>query len=188
MTPEVRAKIEEVWDTFFRDVEKHFAFVEANNPLHQLSADGKHTWFELLKELDKTRDPSLLLPLLNVPDDVREHFKQVLSAHRMIRRHGQGRTKFGYIASTEKEIRVHLAAEFVRYLRDAGVSKNDRDEFIREFDVAPELFRPKKGGESTFVGLVQEAVNEGKLPSSERNRRARRRTRDNPTHKERTAR
>jgi hypothetical protein len=91
---------------------------DANYPLDAPSGDGQHTWFQLLQKLDQTKDLTLLLPLLNVPDFVRPHLEELLRG-----RHG--RAVPSYLPMSEKSAAIELMADFVRAFKDEGGSDKE---------------------------------------------------------------
>jgi hypothetical protein len=130
VSPELESKALQVFEVLARELN------DAPHPLDQPSTDGDHSWLELLEKLDQTKDPSLLLPLLDVPDHVRPHFEEMLGKRLKLRcRTGHGRSVPSYHAYTEALAGVELAVEFMRRLRAAGVAKEDRTKIASWLDV-----------------------------------------------------
>jgi hypothetical protein len=89
--------------------------------------DAEHSYLWLLEELDKTGDTSLLMPLLDLPNDyVRHHFEDLLCRRRMLKyRKNQGRTLPSYNPMPPKEEAKTVLVDMVRFLIAGGVSENE---------------------------------------------------------------
>ena len=93
------------------EIEDHFDSEEAK-------------WRTILWQLDETKDPSVLLPLLNVPDEVKPHFEDALKRRLMLcPRSGRPATP-SYNQMSQTEARKRVAAMVVRYFKDHGVQKD----------------------------------------------------------------
>jgi hypothetical protein len=78
-------------------------------------------YFNLLDNLDQTKDPSLLLPYLNIPNEMRPHFEELFTR---LKFKSVNRKPSSY-QLTGKLQRVWLALDQVRSAMLRGVSRDD---------------------------------------------------------------
>jgi hypothetical protein len=110
-------------------------------------------WVAILEKLDETMDPSVLLPLLKVPEKVRPHFEDALKKRLMLcHRPGQGQTTPSYLPMSLTEATTRLAATFVRYLKAHGVSEDKAIELMAlVYELEPDKLRDVVSGKASSV-------------------------------------
>jgi hypothetical protein len=108
--------------------------------------------FAILEKLDETLDPSVLLPLLNVPDEVRPHFEDALKKRLMLC-HRPGRPPIpSYLPMPETEATTQLAATFVRYLKAHGAPEDAAIELMAlVYELKPNKLFDVVSGKSSSV-------------------------------------
>jgi hypothetical protein len=110
-------------------LEKAAAFIKAYEDTASHIVE-EHKWYAILKALDKTKDPSVLLPLLKVPAKVRPQFEDALKRRLMLcHRPGQGNTIPSYLPMSEPEAVARYAARYVGYLVALGAPKDEAIEY-----------------------------------------------------------
>ncbi len=121
-------------------VEQARAEIGAHEASRDVEVEGK--WVAILEKLDETLDPAVLLPLLNVPDEVRRHFKDALEKRLMLC-HRPGRPAIpSYLPMSLTAARKRLAATFIRYFKYHGVPKDKAVELTTlMFDDLPQNLR-----------------------------------------------
>jgi hypothetical protein len=162
-SPEVKQRINQLVDEIGRPLwDQAVAEIGAHEASRDVDVEAK--WFAILEKLDETKDPSVLLPLLNVPDEVRPHFRDALEKRLMLcHRTGHGKTIPSYLPMSLTEATARLLATYVRYLKGHGVSE----------DKAVELMALVHDPDDDKLPDKLRDINSGKV-SSARNQRARR--------------
>jgi hypothetical protein len=88
--------------------------------------EGK--WVAILMKLD-AGDLMALLPLLNVPEEVRPHFEDAFKRLKLKRRKGRPPIP-SYMPMAENEAAADLAAWIVRYLTARGAPEDKASEYM----------------------------------------------------------
>jgi len=114
----------------------------------------------VLDALRERKNPTELLPWLNVPDDVKPYFEDVLKRFRLVYRRGQGKTVPKYMPMSLFEAKARTARWLADYLIGRGVNE----------DKAIELF-------ALVNNLTSDKVRNAYRSSAQRNLAARRRRR-----------
>ena len=139
MSPELKARVQKVLAIFSE------ALHADDWPLEAPSPDGKHSWFQLLEKLDRTKDPALLLPLLNVPDHVRPHFEDMLARrYRLHYRPHQGKTLPSYLPMSLTAADVELGAWLVQHLKVKGLTEQETEK-VKQFIIDVKAALQAKG-------------------------------------------
>jgi hypothetical protein len=86
--------------------------------------EADYGYLNLICEIDQDKDPSRLLPLLNVPETVRPYFEDLFDRLEFRKRRGKGRSIPKYTLSDEN-IRYYLAMNQVRR-RNSHVRKGPK--------------------------------------------------------------
>ena len=150
---------------------------EGDYPLEE-KYDGEHSYLWLLEELEKTKDPSLLLPLLKLPEKVLPHFQDLLGKRRLIGRKEEGNNALSrYKPAQESDIVMTIMANLVRILKVKDVPEEEALDFIAA-EFLPDC-RRDFGYDASFNRHMLELELNGKR-SARRNMKKRRATKKKP--------
>jgi hypothetical protein len=88
-------------------------------------------WFRILERLDKTMDPAVLLPLLNVPPKVLPHFEEALAKRLKLCRRTEGHPPVpSYLPVAQKEAEAWQAGNLVQHLVSQGAPQDKAVELM----------------------------------------------------------
>jgi hypothetical protein len=123
----MKTRIEQLLDEIGRTlVHQTVDTIRAENPADSYPLAK---WYPILEQLD-AGDLMPLLPLLNVPEEVKPHFKQAFKRLKASRRE-QGRPPVpSYMPMAPNEANAIQAAEFVNRLKEGGADKEKATELM----------------------------------------------------------
>jgi hypothetical protein len=112
-----------------------------------LNLDFPTGWIDLLDKLDRTKDPRLLLPYLNVPEVVRPHLADLFDRHTL-----KSRTRrTPSYQRTPAQLRLGLAVDHVKNRKRGESQKAAIDDAVREWGVSHSaLTKALKGRHAAF--------------------------------------